>query len=254
MSEKVVLRILRQDSPAEPETRRFEEFAVKAAPGDSIASALFALRASPVTLDGQRVAPVAFESACRGDRCGACTLLVNGHVRSACRTSLLGARPKRGPVVLEPLSKLPLVRDLIVDKSPLRAARQRLGAWLEEPTEEAHAPFALAVIDRCSECGACFEACPETSRDGFAGAAALNEVRLLNALGAGAARASARLDAVMGPGGIADCGKARVCVEVCPEGIPLFDSILGLERDATRRWLGTLSGRRAPAAARPGRK
>lgn len=234
-----VLRIQRQDSPSAPETLRFEEFQVEDGPGDSIATALFSVRQRPVTTDGQRVAPVAFESACRADGCGACTLLVNGHVRSACRTLLADARPKRGPVVLAPLSKFPLVRDLVVDRSRLRAARKKLGAWLEEPPA-AHVPLALAELDRCTECGACFEACPETSAGRYVGAAALNEVRLLNELAAGAPAQGRRLDASMADGGVAGCGKAQVCIEVCPERIPLFDSILVLQRQTTRRWLRTL--------------
>ena len=36
---------------------------------------------------------------------------------------------------------------------------------------------------------------------------------------------SERLEALMGQGGVADCGKAQNCVEVCPKEIPLVDSI-----------------------------
>lgn len=241
MSDQVVLRIQRQDSAAEAESRRFEEFAVTAGAGDSISTALHAIAAEPVTVEGKRVAPVAFESACRADGCGACALLVNGHVRVACRTLLLHARPKKGPIVLAPLSKFPLVRDLVVDKARLRSARRRLGAWLEAPAAAAAPlPRSFAELDRCTECGACFEACPESGQGSFVGPAALNEVAVLGASASGAAQRTARLDAAMGDGGVASCGKARVCVEVCPERIPLFDSILGLERETTRRWLGTL--------------
>ncbi|MBK7585366.1 MAG: 4Fe-4S dicluster domain-containing protein [Myxococcales bacterium] len=241
MSEKLVLRILRQDSPAELETRRFEEFEVEGAAGDSIATALHTIAKHPVTREGKPVAPIAFESNCRADGCSACTMLVNGHVRPACRTPLHEARPKRGSIVLEPLSKFPVVRDLIVDKARLRTARLKLGAWLDAEAEgPLPVPRALAGFDRCTECGACVEACPETSNAAFVGAAALNEVSFLNRTGAGAARGAARLAAAMAAGGVASCGKARVCVEVCPERMPLFDSILDLEHNTTRLWLRTL--------------
>lgn len=234
-----VLRIQRQDSPSAPETQRFEEFEVEERPGDSIATALLSVRRRPVTTDGQRVAPIAFESTCRADGCGACTLLVNGHVRSACRTLLADARPKRGPVVLAPLSKFPLVRDLVVDRGRLRTARKRVHAWLGDAPVD-HAPRALAELDRCTECGACFEACPETRAGRYVGPAALNEARLLNELAAGAPAQGRRLEASMAGDGVASCGKAQVCIEVCPERIPLFDSILVLQRQTTRRWLRTL--------------
>ena len=43
----------------------------------------------------------------------------------------------------------------------------------------------------------------------------------------------------MGEGGVADCGKAQNCVEVCPKEIPLVDSIavVGREGGTTKRML-----------------
>ena len=38
-------------------------------------------------------------------------------------------------------------------------------------------------------------------------------------------------------GGVADCGKAQNCVEVCPKEIPLVDSIASVARDTTKRML-----------------
>jgi succinate dehydrogenase / fumarate reductase iron-sulfur subunit len=237
---KVVLRIQRQDSAALPDTLRSEDFEVNAAVGDSVATALFAIAARPVTTDGARVSPVAFESACRGSACSACMLLVNGHVRSACRTELLRVRPKRGPVVLAPMSKLPLVRDLIVDRSRLRTLRAR---FAERPSTAADQrpllPRAMSELDRCTECGACYEACPETRGARFVGPAALHEARLALEVADGDAR-SALLDAATSTGGISTCSGARVCVEVCPEKLPLVESLLLLNRESTRHWLRTL--------------
>jgi succinate dehydrogenase / fumarate reductase iron-sulfur subunit len=42
-----------------------------------------------------------------------------------------------------------------------------------------------------------------------------------------------RLDALMGEGGITDCGNAQVCVEVCPKSIPLTESIADIGRQTT---------------------
>lgn len=240
MSEQVMLRIQRQDSATAIDTRRFEDFVLTVEPDDSIATLLFSVMQNPRAADGRQVAPVAFESACRASGCGACTLLINGHVRVACRTRVSSVRPKRGPIVLAPLSKFPLVRDLIVDRTSLGRARRRVGAWLDDPPSGSHVPVALSELDRCVECGACFEACPEAGGGRFVGAAALNEARLANAFAAGAGQKSARLDALMAAGGIAGCGKAQVCVAVCPERMPLFDSILELGHETSRRWRATL--------------
>ena len=42
-----------------------------------------------------------------------------------------------------------------------------------------------------------------------------------------------RLDALMGTGGIAECGMAQNCVEACPKGIPLTTSIASMQRETT---------------------
>ena len=49
--------------------------------------------------------------------------------------------------------------------------------------------------------------------------------------------ASERLETLMEPGGIADCGKAQNCVEVCPKEIPLVDSIAVMSRATTKQIL-----------------
>lgn len=233
---KATLRIFRQDSGDRPETRRFDEFEVEAEPGATLASALFSIQANPVTTSGRRVAPVAFESACRGDGCGACVLLVNGQVRLACRTALVA--PKRGVIRIEPLSKLPVVRDLIVDRSGLDRALADVRAWLAPDSPPASSEVA-AALDACSRCGACLEACPEWGAGSlFVGAAVLAEVHRLDQVDPEHARERER--ALMAPGGIADCAGAKNCVEVCPEGLPLFDSILELNRRTTRHWLRAL--------------
>jgi len=243
MSSGVVFRILRQDGPKLFETRRIEELAPELEPHSTIAAALFRIQDDPRTRDGVQVAPVAFDAACHGDACGACTLLVNGVVRSACRT-LVSQVAKQGRILLEPLTRFPLVRDLSVVRAAIRESFEALGATLDAGGTtplSSKASRRLLAIDRCSECGACLEACPEYAAGAFAGAAALNELRVLELMPSAAAGASQRLDALLGDRGIAGCGKSENCVEVCPERIPLVDSILSLQRTATRRILGRRS-------------
>jgi succinate dehydrogenase / fumarate reductase iron-sulfur subunit len=49
-----------------------------------------------------------------------------------------------------------------------------------------------------------------------------------------------RLDVMMGEGGIADCGNAQNCVEICPKEIPLTTTIGELGRQATIKALKDL--------------
>ena len=67
----------------------------------------------------------------------------------------------------------------------------------------------------------------------FVGAAVISQVRLFNEHPVGSALKEERLEEMMHEGGIADCGKAGNCVEVCPKEIPLLESIAAVQRQAT---------------------
>jgi succinate dehydrogenase / fumarate reductase iron-sulfur subunit len=92
-------------------------------------------------------------------------------------------------------------------------------------------------------CGCCLEACPQYGpQSKFIGPQAINQVRLFNSHPTGANTASERLEAVMGEGGITDCGDAQNCVKVCPKQIPLTESIAEVSRQTTRHGLKKLFG------------
>jgi succinate dehydrogenase / fumarate reductase iron-sulfur subunit len=87
-------------------------------------------------------------------------------------------------------------------------------------------------------CGCCLEACPQVNDSSkFIGPAAINQVRLFNLHPSGKMHAASRLETLMGEGGVADCGKAQNCVEVCPKEIPLVDSIAAMGRATTKHML-----------------
>jgi succinate dehydrogenase / fumarate reductase iron-sulfur subunit len=93
-------------------------------------------------------------------------------------------------------------------------------------------------LSRCMTCGCCVEACPNyNDRSPFMGPQVISLVRLYNLHPSGKMHAGERLDALMGEGGIADCGKAQNCVKVCPKGIPLTESIAVMGRATLKRAL-----------------
>ena len=110
-----------------------------------------------------------------------------------------------------------------------------LGAGPRQSPENQEEAYPLS---RCMTCGCCLEACPQVNaQSNFIGPAALNQVRLFNLHPSGKMHAAQRLEAVMGEGGVAGCGKAQNCVEVCPKEIPLVDSIAVVSRQATKHML-----------------
>ncbi|AKT36288.1 succinate dehydrogenase iron-sulfur subunit [Chondromyces crocatus] len=243
----VHLRIRRQDAPDRPETGRWEEFKVAYLPRMNVISALQQIQKDPRTADGQEVAPVVWEAVCLEEVCGACTMVVNGRVRQACSTLVDALAPKGEVITIEPMSKFPLVRDLIVDRGRMFEDMKRVHAWIDidgtheigpGPRESPEAQQERYPLSRCMTCGCCVEACPQygPSND-FVGAFAISLVRLYNLHPTGKLQKTARLESVMGEGGVTDCGKSQNCVEVCPKEIPLVDSIASVSRDATKHLL-----------------
>jgi succinate dehydrogenase / fumarate reductase iron-sulfur subunit len=243
----VHLRVLRQDSIDKPETRRWEEFKVPYLPQMNVHSALQQIQKDPRTLEGKVVAPVVWDAACLEEVCGSCTMNINGRVRQACSALIEKLAPKGEVITIEPMKKFPIVRDLVVDRSRMFEDLKRVKAWIEldgthelgpGPRESQEQQQERYPLSRCMTCGCCLEACPQyNDSSDFIGAAAINQVRLFNLHPSGAMHKNQRLESVMGEGGVADCGKAQNCVEVCPKEIPLVDSISVVARETTKRLL-----------------
>ncbi len=112
------VRILRQQRPGE--TSYWERFRLKREPSLNITSVLQRIAAHPETASGDPVTPVAYEANCLEEVCGACTMLINGRTRQACSAlvdKLLADNPAE--IELRPLSKFPVIRDLVVDRQRL---------------------------------------------------------------------------------------------------------------------------------------
>jgi succinate dehydrogenase / fumarate reductase iron-sulfur subunit len=242
---RIALRVRRQDGPdAAP---YWQEFEIPYRPRHNVLSVLMDIRCNPVTREGRRVAPVAWESSCLEEVCGACSMLVNGRVRQGC-TALVDNLEQ--PITLEPMSKFPVVRDLIVDRSRMFEALKRIKAWIPIDGTYALGPgprlsqaaqeFGYA-LSRCMTCGCCLEACPQVNaHSAFMGPAALGQAVLFNLHPTGALNRDERLEAVMAEGGVADCGNAQNCVQVCPKEVPLTHAIGELGRQATGKMLRDL--------------
>jgi succinate dehydrogenase / fumarate reductase iron-sulfur subunit len=226
---RALLKIRRQDDPED--MPYWEIFEVPYEPGVTVSSALKAIAQNPITAEGNPTTPVAWDCSCDEGICGSCTVLSNGKARQACRVML---EDFDGPIVLEPLSKFPIVRDLKVDRSRMLDALKKYECWValddlrparllerrDEGDEERRARF----ID-CVLCGACSEACPQVnSRSAFAGAFVFGHVLHLNGHHIGKLGSKSRIAALGGRGGIEDCAGAENCEMVCPRGIPLVEA------------------------------
>ncbi len=240
MAEKKTIRfiITRQDNPNSAPYK--EEFDIPYRPNLNVIAALMEIRRNPVTADGKKTTPVAWEMNCLEEVCGACSMVINGKPRQSCSAIV---DQLEQPIRLEPMKTFPVVRDLIVDRSRMFDALKKVKAWIpidgsydlgpgpRMPEVKRQWAYELA---KCMTCGCCLEACPNVNdRSGFIGPAPLSQVRLFNAHPTGAMHKAERLQTIMGDGGLANCGNSQNCVQVCPKGIPLTTSIAALNRDTT---------------------
>jgi len=241
----VIIKIKRQ---ANPESKAYwEEFELPQTPGRNVTSALMEIAANPVTRDGKKTTPVTYDSNCLEEVCGSCAMLVNGRARMAC-SALLDKLEQ--PVKLEPFSKFPVVRDLAVDRSVLFEDLKRVKAWVPidgtydlgpGPRVTMQEQEVAYPLSRCISCCCCMEACPQFNEStDFVGAAAISQVRLFNTHPTGKALKRERLAALMGDGGIQECGYAQNCVEICPKDIPLTRSISEVGREVMKQAIGDL--------------
>jgi succinate dehydrogenase iron-sulfur subunit len=241
----VKVRIKRQDAPSG--ASRWEEFSVPRMPMMNVITLLLEIQKKPVTTEGKPTAPVAWDSHCLEEVCGACTMVINGRVRQAC-SALVHTLAE--PITLQPMTKFPLVRDLVVDRSRMFEDLKRIRGWIPiQGTYDLGPGPRMSPVDqepayelsRCMTCGCCLEVCPQiNARSDFIGPAAISQARLFNSHPTGKSNAAERLEALMEPGGLSECGNAQNCVRACPKEIPLTTSIGEMGRQVTQHWLSTL--------------
>ena len=258
------VRILRQDGPGE--SSYWERHRIPHQQDMNVISVLQSIATQAKTSDGRDVPPVAWDCNCLEEVCGACTMVINGRVRQACSAlvdRLLEDNPKE--IELRPMTKFPVMRDLVVDRGRMFNALTRVRAWVNAdgyydmgagPRVPRTQQEQIYPLSQCMSCGCCLEACPQYTKieiqakegeskealeerkeqsyaTAFLGPHAISQAVLFNLNPAGKPQSAERLDALSGPGGLQICGNAQNCVAVCPKEIPLTTSIARAGRATT---------------------
>ena len=234
----VRIEIKRQSGP--DGEAHWDKFDLPRRTGMNVISAMMEIATNPVTIEGRETTPIAYDANCLEEVCGSCAMRVNGKARMAC-SSLIENVQENGVVRLEPLSKMPVVRDLSVDRTVIFENLKRVKAWVpvdgtydlgSGPRQTPEQQEELYPISRCISCTICMEVCPQFNEEtGFVGAATIAQVKLFNQHPTGKALKTERLHALMGDGGIQECGFAQNCVNACPKMIPLTKAISDVGRD-----------------------
>jgi succinate dehydrogenase/fumarate reductase iron-sulfur protein len=207
----VTMRVFRFDPELDAEPR-YDEFEVavshRAVVGDALEYIYEQLDPS-----------LAFRYECRTRQCGSCVVQVDDEPRLFCM-ELIGNRRE---VRVEPLGLLPIVRDLVTDRSPLLGPLYQL-----EPrtgSGDSSAPMAIGprslaqvkLTEECAECLLCTAVCPAFARTDFAGPMLFNKLAGLAFDERDREDRTSEARAML----VDDCKSCFRCEEICPHEIPL---------------------------------
>jgi succinate dehydrogenase / fumarate reductase iron-sulfur subunit len=181
---------------------------------------------------------------CRAAICGSCSMRVDGQSRLACRAKVVGIT--RGnedhEIVVEPMGNMPVIKDLVSDMESFWSKVRQIEPYLQPehapPEGQEYRVPNEAMLDlthtmNCIMCGACVSACTvlEVDKSFIAPAALAKAYRF-----AGDPRDDHTHDRLeylsTAKGGIWDCTRCNMCVEVCPKGVAPMDRIMQLREMA----------------------
>ena len=178
-------------------------------------------------VDGNLAPKIRWECSCMQAVCGGCAMVINGSPALACNTFVDEVRGRE--LVLEPLSKFPVVADLIVDRQiiydNLISAKAYLDSIAESDQRQHRQQYSVA---KCLKCGLCLEVCPNYHPGGeFFGAVFANESYLI------ASQSAEKKPPVVKEYKThfgSNCSKALSCQNICPAGIETITSIMRMNR------------------------
>jgi len=214
----------------------YQEFQV---PLTSETTILDALHTVKYDQDGS----LTFRRSCRHAICGSCAMNVNGKNILVCKTSLGSQLDKNGRVTIRPLPYLPIIKDLVVDRSAFWEQYQRVKPWLIPPAEIPEKEFrmspeeveALNNAETCIMCGACYSACQVVAMNKkYIGPHALLKA-FLRVLDPRDAAPDERLADLDGSDGVYRCHTIFNCIDACPKDLNPTQAIETLRKLVQKR-------------------
>lgn len=214
----------------------FDEFQVELTPAKTILDALHEIK---TTQDGS----VTFRRSCRHAICGSCAMHINGNNMLVCNTPLREQVDKQGRITIQPLPYLPVIKDLVVDRSSFWKQYLRVKPWLIPPADAPEKEFrispdevaALNKAETCIHCGACYSSCQVVALNKkYIGPHALLKA-FLRVLDPRDTVPGERLDDLDGSDGVYRCHTIFNCIDACPKDLDPTKAIETLRKLAQKR-------------------
>ena len=178
-------------------------------------------------VDGNPAPRIRWECSCMQSVCGGCAMVINGVPALACAT--FADEVKGKTLILEPLSKFPVIADLIVDRSVIYENLNSAKAYLEHLAANDKRQYKHQYsVAKCLKCGLCLEVCPNYHPGGdFFGAVLANESYLIMSQSADKQPQIVKeYKTHFGAG----CSKALSCQSICPMEIETLSSMIKMNQ------------------------
>jgi succinate dehydrogenase / fumarate reductase iron-sulfur subunit len=213
-----------------------QDFQVEMKPGMTILDALHEIKTHQ---DGS----VTYRRSCRHGICGSCAMHINGRNTLACKTPLVNEVKKNDTVTIGPLPYLPIIKDMVVDRTSFWEQYLRVKPWLLPPEDIPEKEFrmsqeevdALHDAEACIMCGACYSSCAVIGLNKqYLGPHALLKA-FLRVLDPRDTEPAERLEIVSQADGVARCHNVFNCIDACPKGLNPTQAIETLRKLAQKR-------------------
>lgn len=209
---KAQMRILRWD-PARAVKPRYRTYTVPFSPGDKVLGGLLYIY--------KHLDPcLSFRFNCKGRHCGECSMMINGKPGLSC------AVPMSSELTIEPLQNLPVIKDLVIDRSHVYKGIVERLPRIEGKGHEGKGLRAVPMdqvdrivrLDVCIQCLCCMAVCPAYKKEpemfpGPIGLLALATTR----------EQIPDMDISERAALCTDCGR---CEKVCPRHIPIYSEAI----------------------------
>lgn len=213
-----------------------QDFKLKMREGMTLLDALHDIKADQ---DGS----VTFRRSCRHAICGSCAMNVNGKNMLVCEAPLREFLNKNDEVTIRPLPYLPIIKDLVVDRTSFWAQYMRVKPWLIPPSNVPEKEYrmsqeevaALQDAEKCIMCGACYSSCQVIAMNKqYIGPHALLK-SFLRTMDPRDSAPADRLEDVAGGDGVYRCHTIFNCIDACPKGLNPTEAIETLRKLAQKR-------------------
>ncbi|MGR9052420.1 MAG: succinate dehydrogenase/fumarate reductase iron-sulfur subunit [Gammaproteobacteria bacterium] len=184
-----------------------------------------------------------FRRSCRHAICGSCAMNVNGRNTLVCNRRVDAHLDKDGILTVRPLPHLPVIKDMVVDRSSFWEQYLRIKPWLVPPDDVPEKEFgmtpeeveALRNAEKCIMCGACYSACTVAAMNkDYMGPHALLKASL-RVQDPRDSITDQRLLEISQTDGVFRCHSIFNCIDVCPKNLNPTQAIETLRKLAQKR-------------------